>query len=62
MAANHRATPSSMGEVSKPTRKQLRLSPWSRPEVERATKHHHLLADVEVDRAAITPQRHCLLG
>jgi hypothetical protein len=51
-----------MGEVSKTRRKQLRLSPWSRPEVERATKHRHLLADVEVDRAAMPPQRHCLLG
>jgi hypothetical protein len=45
-----------------PSRKQLRPSPQSRPEVERATERHHLLAEVEVDRAATPPERRRLLG
>jgi hypothetical protein len=32
-----------------PRRKQLRPSPQSRPEVEHAAEHRHLLAEVEVD-------------
>jgi hypothetical protein len=45
-----------------PRRKQLRPSPQSRPEVEHAAEHRHLLAEVEVDRAATPPERRRLLG
>jgi hypothetical protein len=45
-----------------PRRKQLRPSLQSRPEVERATERRHLLAEVEVDRAAMPPECRRLLG
>jgi hypothetical protein len=45
-----------------PRRKQLRPSPRSRPEVERATERRHLLAEVEVDRATTPLERCRLLG
>jgi hypothetical protein len=45
-----------------PRRKQLRPSPWSRPEVERVGERRHLLAEVEVNRAVMPPERRRLLG
>jgi hypothetical protein len=45
-----------------PRRKQFSPSPRSRPEVERAAERRHLLAEVEVDRAAMPPECRRLLG
>jgi hypothetical protein len=40
----------------------LSPSPQSKPEVKCATERRHLLAEVEVDRAATPPEHHRLLG
>jgi hypothetical protein len=40
----------------------LRPSLRSKPKVERAAEHHHLLAEVEVDRVVTPPECRRLLG